>query len=253
MFQKRTACLLSGWMVALVCASASAAPVRLVTGTDYPPFADPSLPSGGLTGALVQAAFAAAGLPTDVLQFEPWKRGYADVLIGAADATFPYIRSPPREAEMLYSDPIYDIVLVALFRTGSGHQYTGPDSLRGLSLCLPIGYGTSEPISGLIESKAVHIEQPATADLCLKELAGGRVDVFVGAVDLLDRRIAALFGPAPPFYRAAVPVSQHSLYLIAARANPGAGDLVRRFNEGLALLHADGRYDEIVRRQMGAS
>jgi len=251
MFQKRAYAAISGLL--LFAATAQASPVRLVTGADYPPFADPSLPSGGLTGAIVLAAFAAADLPVEPLQFLPWKRGYADLLTGSFDATFPYIRSPQRDAELLYSAPVYDIVSIALFRAGAGHDYSGPDSLKGLNLCLPIGYASAAPIAALIKADAVHLEQPASADLCLKELAAGRVDVFISAADLLDQRVAALFGTAAPFLRGKTPVDRQSLHLVVARDRPGATDLIRRFDAGLAIVRANGRYDEIVRRQLGAS
>jgi len=237
----------------LVAASAVAAPVRLVSGPDYVPFADPNLPSGGLAGALVLAAFASADIAVEPVQYEPWKRGYADVLAGQFDATFPYVRSKQREAEMLFSDPIYDIVTVALFPADSGRDYSGPDSLKGLTLCLPIGYAPAPPLVPLIEAGAIRIQQPGNPDLCLKELASGRVDVFVNNGELIDLRAPALFGPAPPFVRGHIPVDRQALYLVAPRAAPGAADLVDRFNKGLAAIRADGRYEAIVRRQLGAS
>ncbi|HLZ66344.1 MAG TPA: transporter substrate-binding domain-containing protein [Aliidongia sp.] len=250
MFQR---CLLACLCGVLLSAAAVAAPVRLVSGPDYVPFADPSLPSGGLAGALVQAAFAATGLTVEPVQFEPWKRAYADALAGEFDAAFPFVQSAQRETEMLFSDAIYDIVMVALFRADSGHDYATPSSLAGLSLCLPLGYAPAAPLAGLIEAEAIHVEHPASPDLCLKQLAEGRVDVYVGADDLIDQRVAALFGTASPFRRGRTPVYHQSLYLLAARASHGSADLVRRFNEGLASLRADGRYDEIVRHQLQAA
>lgn len=252
MFRKRLRALLSGLFL-LSSVSAAAEPLRLVSGPDYVPYADPQLPSGGLTTALVLAALAAEDIPAEAPQFEPWKRGYQDVLAGQFDATFPYLRSPQREADMLYSDPIYDILSVALFRAGSGHDYAGPASLKGLSLCLPIGYGAAPPIAALIAAGAVHVEQPTTPDLCLMELAEGRVDVFISAADLIEQRVVALFGASSPFARARMSVDRQSLHLIAPRTNPDAADLIRRFNAGLAALHKSGRYDEIVRQQLEAS
>lgn len=252
MLRKRSRALLSGLLL-LVSASAAAAPLRLVSGPDYVPYADPSLPSGGLGGALVLAAFAIGGVAVDPIQFEPWKRAYADTLAGEFDATFPYIRSTQRETEMLFSDPIYDIVTVALFRADSGRDYVEPSSLAGLSLCLPIGYAPASPLVSLVDAQVIHVERPASPDLCLRELAERRVDVFVGPSELIDLRVAALFGAASPFVRGRTPVFLQSLYLLAARTGPGSSDLIHRFNEGLAMLRADGRYEAIVQRQLGAS
>lgn len=253
MFRRRLAALACAVLLSVPAAAETMLPIRLVSGPNYPPFADPALPSGGLIGALVLAAFAEAGIPIDPLQFEPWKRGYADVLAGDFDATFPYIFSPQREAEMIYSEPVYDIVSVAVFRAGQGQDYDGPDSLRGMTLCLPIGYAASPPIAALIKDGAIHLEQPASADLCLKELAAGRVDVFVSAADLIDLRIAALFGATSPFQLAKQPVYRQSLHLIARRESPGGAELIRHFNDGLAMLRADGSFEAIVKRQLGAS
>ena len=251
--RQRLSALVTGvFMLASV--SAAAAPsIRLVSGPDYFPFSDPSLPSGGLTGALVQAAFAATDTPVEPVQFEPWKRGYADALAGVFDATYPYIRSAPRESEMLYSDAIYDIVSVALFRADSGRDYAAPDNLRGLTLCLPIGYAPAPPLVSLIDAGAIEVQRPSTSDLCLRELAEGRVDVFVSSTDLIEQRVAALFGPSAPFARGHVPVVRQSLYLIAPRAGASSVELIHRFNEGLARIRRSGRYDEIVQRQRDAS
>jgi polar amino acid transport system substrate-binding protein len=240
-------------LLLVISVSAAAAPLRLVTGSDYPPFADPQLPSGGLATALVLAAFAAADVPAEAPQFEPWRRGYEDVLSGVFDATFPYVHTVQREGDVLYSDAIYDVVSVALFRAGSDRDYAGPDSLKGLSLCLPIGFGSAPPVAALIKAGEVHVEQPTTPDHCLRELAEGHVDVFISAADLIDQRLKVLFGTASPVVRATRPVDRQSLHLIVARANPGAAGLIQQFNRGLATLRADGRYDEIVRRGLGAS
>ena len=62
MFRKRLAAVACGFLLSV---SAAAAPgVRLVSGPDYVPFADPSLPSGGLAGALVQVT-APGATPLD--------------------------------------------------------------------------------------------------------------------------------------------------------------------------------------------
>jgi polar amino acid transport system substrate-binding protein len=78
----------------LAAAPGQAAGLRLVTGTDYPPFAGPELVGGGMATDLVTAAFQAAGSPIEPIEFLPWKRGYQAVLDGEFDATFPYADAP---------------------------------------------------------------------------------------------------------------------------------------------------------------
>ena len=87
---------------------ASAAPVQLVTGDDYAPFTDRELPQGGMLTELVQQALLQAGHQPK-LSWLPWKRGYQATLRGQFDVTFPYLKTAEREADYLFSAPLYEI------------------------------------------------------------------------------------------------------------------------------------------------
>ncbi|MBV8651112.1 MAG: amino acid ABC transporter substrate-binding protein, partial [Alphaproteobacteria bacterium] len=89
-------------------ATASAQSYTVVSGNDYAPFADSKLPEGGIATEVVKLAFAAVDKQVTI-EWKPWKRGYQDTLANDNDATFPYVPTDERKAEMLYSDAIYSV------------------------------------------------------------------------------------------------------------------------------------------------
>ena len=49
--------------------------LRLVTGNDYKPFTDESLPEGGLANEIVKRSYDQIGVKYSI-EWKPWKRGF---------------------------------------------------------------------------------------------------------------------------------------------------------------------------------
>ncbi|HEV2673021.1 MAG TPA: transporter substrate-binding domain-containing protein [Aliidongia sp.] len=231
--------------------SAQAAGLRLVTGTDYPPYAGPELPAGGMATELAVTAFGAAGVAVEPVEFLPWKRGYQEVLNGEFDLTFPYVAAPDRNQEMVFSAPLYDLRIWPVFRADRMRSYTGPQSLVGLTLCQPVGYAQPEVLHRILASGALHLVQPASMQLCARQLLAGRVDLLIDSVPLFNTMVMSEWKEGPPPKLGDRPVESNPLFALAALSNPKAPEIVAALNKGIAILFADGRYDAIVRRHMG--
>lgn len=228
---------------------ASAQPVGLVSGPEYPPYADAKLPNGGMLTEMTVAAFAAAGMPTTPVTFEPWKRGYAQVQTLRTDATFPYVRTADREQEMLYSDSMFDIDTVAVFAAGSQRDYTGPDSVRGLSICVPLGYAVDMTVEPMARSGDLKVVQNSDVEGCMRQVAAGRVDLFISSTLLVNHLIHR--GLDASRYRfGSTPVRRATLHLIVSRTNPRAAAIVEGFNRGLRALRDTGMWSDIVDRHL---
>ena len=97
--------------VLLISLSASSNPLpnelHLVTGNDFKPWSDQSLPNGGVITEIVQTAFKQIGITTTI-EWLPWKRGYHSVASGQYGdyGTFPYSYSSARAVNVYYSIPI---------------------------------------------------------------------------------------------------------------------------------------------------
>jgi len=226
-------------------------PIRLVTGEDLPPFASPTWPEGGVITEIVVKSLVRSGLTVAPVVFLPWARGYRDVRESRMDATFPYVHTPEREAEMVFSGNIYDSPSMALFAADSGRDYTGPDSVKGLTLCLPIG--NASPLQFLIDKGEVSVTmRPAEYEDCLRAVAGHRVD-FLTANETILLPIMRDTGRWESIHIGSVPVQVRPTYLIVAKSNPRADLIVARFNAGLAALRESGEYDRIFERHFGAA
>ncbi|WP_445680355.1 substrate-binding periplasmic protein [Radicibacter daui] len=230
-----------------VAAQGVTSPVRLTTGTDYAPFSDPTLPNGGLATTVVIAALDSQKLDWRLV-YLPWARGYLDLSRGTVDLSFPYIRTPQRQAEMLYSRPLFEVVQRLLIRRKDAGEAQSLDWLKARNLCSPIGYGLPPEITELLASGQTRESQPDDSATCLDMLALGRTD----AILVNESRLEAMLKQRPAerdlFTLADFRVHYDTLHVIAGRQNPQAGALITALNRGLDAIAEDGRLAEIAAR-----
>lgn len=232
-------------VIVLLCGApcAAADPLRLVTGDQYPPFTGQSLPNGGMLTELVLRVLRESGQQPQ-LAWQPWKRGYQATLKGQYDATFPYLPSPQREAEFLFSTPLYETTQKLFSRTGDALE---PKQLAGKRFCLPLGWQPPAPLLALLQNGQLHRHEPQDLATCAKLVALGRDDFFV-ADDLLGQRALRQAGVANELQESQAVVARNRLHLIVPRNRPGARELIEQFNAGLGRLRDSGEYARIVQR-----
>ncbi len=241
------AVILTGFSCSMVDVRA-AEPVKLVTGANYAPFTDAALPMGGVVTEVVTAAFAEAGVAVAPVLFSPWKRGYDDVKANAIDGTFPYVRTPEREAEMVFSDVVYESPAVAIFAADTTYDYTGPGSLKGRTLCQPLG--NASPLQAQIDSGEIKVVmEPRDYAQCVLAVVSHRAD-FMTAHKLVIFSILRETNAIKTTRFASVPVEVRPNYLLVSKTNPRAKEIIAEFNAGLAKLKTSGKYDEIFARHL---
>lgn len=231
--------------------TARAESLSLVTGPDYKPFTDPSLPEGGLATELVRAAFASQGVDVAITWMD-WKAGFDATAEGRFAATFPYFRAPEREEIYWYSEPIFVVVHRLFFRSDRTAAPATIEDIAGSRVCIPTGYHPDPVLLPMVEAGRLTLEQPLDMTRCFELLALGRVDFIatneMQGWDLVDR--------TPGLSRANVAISRfpsatRTLSLIAPKSREDALATVARFNAGLVSLVQSGRYAEIVARHLG--
>lgn len=234
-------------LATLASTAAHAADYVLVTGPDYPPYADQHLPDGGLVTRIVKQAFGRVDRTVDI-QFLPWSRGFAAVRDGKADATFPYAPSIDRLAVMQASAPIFMLQNRVWSARDQPVIWTTPSDLAGKRLCLPLGYSPSKPLQALLDQNALQLVQPRNMDDCVRMVQSHRVDFTTNdpAVmqAVMERTNIELDGDPRS-------LDSRPLVLLVARNNPRGAELLADFDEGLRRMKADGSYDEIVKRWPG--
>lgn len=219
--------------------------LALVTGEDYPPYVDAREAGGGLAVLLVQQVMRRMGVAASI-DTAPWRRGYEDTLRGRYDATFPYVRTPERERDMLFSDALIQVRQVVFMPADRRFTYRSPADLKGRRVCMPLAYAPAAALQPMIESGEVQRVTAASAAACPGLLAADRADFFIQDLPIgmalvaranLAGRVIALSEP---------PVGQSEIHFILPRSRPDAAGLIARFNAALAQVRTSGDYDRLL-------
>jgi polar amino acid transport system substrate-binding protein len=221
---------------------AHAADYVLVTGPDFPPYADQNLPDGGVVTRIVKQAYAKVGRTVDI-QFVPWSRGFAAVRDGKADATFPYAPSAERLAIMQASEPIFMLQNRAWYARDQPIAWKTPEDLAGKRLCQPLGYAPSKPIQALIDRGALQLIQPRNMESCVRMVQSHRADFTTDDPTVIR---AVMARTRIDLAESPQTLEHRPLVLLAAKGDSRGAAVLADFNEGLRRMKADGSYDRII-------
>jgi polar amino acid transport system substrate-binding protein len=219
--------------------------LKLVTGEDYPPYVDAQEPGGGLAVRLVQQVLRRMGV-TAAMETAPWRRGYEETLRGRFDATFPYVRTPERERDFLYSEAMFQVRQAIFMPVARRFAYRGEDDLKGRRVCTPLGYAPAPALQAMMDGRQLERVSVANAATCPGALVADRADFFVQDLRIgqallvkagLTREIVAVSEP---------PFGLSEIHFIVPRSRADAPGLIARFNAALAEVRASGDYDRLL-------
>ncbi|GLR11618.1 hypothetical protein GCM10007907_04080 [Chitinimonas prasina] len=235
-----------GWL--MLCAAfgvSHADTFVVVTGNDYAPFADQKLPEGGMTTEIVKRALAESKAELK-LDWQPWSRGLEETKAARFAGTFPYLKTPEREVEFLYSQPIYTIEDRLFAKPGSNLDAANLKTLEGKKICLPLGWAPAAKLAPMLKSGALKQDQPKDISTCVKMVQAGRADFFV--TDQFQGNAALQAAGAKDISMGASTVGSATLHLIAIKSGSQSKALLDAFNNGLAALKKSGEYERIVNK-----
>lgn len=238
---------LLGCCLALLAGGVHGETIALASGNDFPPYADPQLPEGGMTTDLVRRSFAAMKADISVAWL-PWARGLEDTKYGKFVATFPYSKNAAREKEFIYSTAIYRSQIRAYIKAGNTKfDFTNLASLHGATICSPVGYIVDPKLTAMMKSGLIKTTAPNDLTTCVKMVAASHADFFSvnevsGAAAIKRSGVTAgavVQADGPP-------IGNTEYYLIASRTVPGSQELIDRFDKGLALIQKNGVYNKVL-------
>jgi hypothetical protein len=236
-------------------------PIAFVTGNGYAPFADETLPGGGMMTQLVEMSVFRAdpAIPYTMTFINDWQ-AHIDALLpsGAYDLSFPWIRpnceapetlSPGdqvRCSDFVFSGPFYEIVdgFFALRSSGLAAA-TDYAEFSGKRICRPEGYTTGVLDAAGLTATSVTLVRPILATDCFKALASGEVDLVSIDAEVGDAAAARL-GLTAEVEQNPQLFSLLSLHVIAHKSNARAVDLIGQLDAGLIEMYQSGEWYEIV-------
>lgn len=235
--------------------------VRIVTGNNFAPYVDESLPGGGMFTQLVEMAVFRAdpSIPYSLTFINDWQ-AHLDALLPslAYDLSYPWLRPNCDAPETLtagdlfrcenfvFSAPFVEIVDgFFTLRDNELIAATKYTDLLGKRICRPEGYPTSVLEANGLSAGQIQLTRPDRASDCFEALLADRVDVVSIDAEVGDSLIAQL-GAVKQVEQNPHLATLTSLHIIAHKSNLRAIDMLAKFDEGIIEMYDSGEWYEIV-------
>ena len=224
--------------------------VILTTG-DWPPYVFETGPDKGPMADLVIAAFNEVGITAKIV-FYPWKRTEDEVRQGNAFAAFPYALNPERQEEFDFSNPLYTVKAKFFFNKKyhpNGIPFENLADLKNYKIGGLLG-SWYEPT---FKEAGLQVEFVSSTDQNVEKLARGRIDLMIEEENSVWTLIRQLYpNEVDQFATLEKPLEQpgvvNDLSLMVSRSYPNSAKLLEKFNEGLAVIRANGVYEQILEK-----
>ena len=240
--------ILTGLILAAFVRSSHANSFTLSVG-HWPPYVDQLADQqGGLT-EIVKQAFNRVGV-TISIDFRPWTR-VADEVDRHQRASFGWIWTSKRAQKWLFSDEILKGTAVFVIRKDQPFSWQVFDDLKPYRIGVTQGYSYGEMFDRF--KTLLRIYPSHSDEINLRNLLKQRIDLFavdpiVGAHILRTtfssderQKLRLLLEP---------PISSYGVYLVCSQSAQGCAETINRFNNGLALLNADGTKKQLVEHML---
>ena len=235
--------------------------IDLLTGSDFAPFTHEDLPEGGMLVKVVSEALDLSGLdnPSEVTFINDWGSHLETLLPkGAYDMGFPWYKpncerkgllseNMQLRCEYLWSEPLYSEAIAFYMPSILQDKPKTFEDFHNKKICRPDGYWTFDlEEKGLIDGQTIEMVMPSTVLECFRLLEQGKVDaVSLNRFTAEDGIAAAgLTGLVEPI---ADVVTTQTLHVVVRPENAQAVEWLKAFDQGLAKLQSNGRYQTIVK------
>ncbi len=218
--------------------------IKISTG-HWPPYLSEDLPGGGFVSQIIRESFEIEGVTVE-FSYLPWSRALAMTKSGKFQASAVWSCTESRSRDFLFSSPLLPYQYVFYHRADEAFDWETLAELKGKRVGLTQDYSYSETLSGVIESGLVDADIATSDAANFKKLLLKRIDLFpmdpVVGEAMIRNQFASqayqlTFHPKPlrkAFY--------HLLF------NAESADLRQAFNDGLAKLRSNGRYQAIIEK-----
>lgn len=237
-------------------ARAEAPQVRLAS-LEWLPYVGPTLPEGGLSGAVASAVAARFGQSIKIEYF-PWKRA---MQVGGGDpgyaGYFPAYHTAERARQCHFSAPMGQSTLGLARLAGAPLPWKALEDLAGNKIGVVLGYSNGEAFDEMVKSGKLTVDPSVSDTINLKKLLAGRVRAVV--IDKAVLRYLLATDPALSKERAnlvfdARPIANLSLHVCFQRT-PEGQKLKQAYDAALQqtdIAAIENAYFERLERNLGS-
>lgn len=234
--------------------------LKVLTGSEYPPYVDEGLPNGGFSVELVERALLSndgeANYRVDVIN--DWGSHLSPLLSdGAYHLAFPWFKPDCSAREQLgessvwrcdnlrFSEPLHEVVVSFYASPDVAATVTSAEDMQGLRICRPRGYFTHDlEAIGLVPDNYERVAAANPID-CFEQMAEGEVDIVTVNADTTDKILTQLdmHDQSQELMDFA---SVQTLHVVAMKNDPQARVNLLRVNQGLRALQRSGDFRQIA-------
>lgn len=210
---------------------------------DSPPYITQSN-GPGVVGEIVRAALKAVDREA-VFKFVPWKRAMHMVVEGEAMASLPWSKTREREKNVLFSDPVLlkrDVFIYLRDKHPEGIRFYQLTDLKELKIGPIRGYWYINMFMDL----HLRMGKPTTLDNNLRKLGHARIDLVPVSSAIGRVGINRVFPNEAYRFKMTKPFSVETLHVIISKKLPDSQQILRAFNNGLAIIKKNGTYSSIL-------
>ena len=209
-----------------------------------PPYFSRKMPGEGLSAVIVTAALERAGY-SPTFSFETWPRAYEGAQLGIYDVVGSIWYTDDRAQDFLYSEPyLFHEIKFIKRKADKDIVFTKLDDLDGLLVGILKDYAYSEEF--LNSKKFIRLPENHLLQNLLK-LSQGQVDVTVADVRKIRYEIDEFMkGSSEDFQILPIPLIRRGTHIAVSRSHPDHKQIIKKFNDALTKMKADGSYDKIL-------
>jgi polar amino acid transport system substrate-binding protein len=211
----------------------------------FPPYVDPSNPTGGLSMEIIRAAYKTQGHEVKI-EYAPWARAEAGVQSGIYDILPNMWFTEARSKQFLFSTPYLNNTIRFIKLKGDPFEFNGVESLKGKKVGVTRGYAYSEAFRN---SNLFSREDANDLFTNLKKLQAKRIDLTLDDEAVTHYTISQnnprLFAELELVGGS---LSVNPLYVVSGVKNPNHKEWIDAFNEGLKVIKKDGTLAAIFKK-----
>lgn len=240
--------LLAGLLFLTPAIAAAEETIRLANG-EWPPYTSKKMAHYGIYSRIVTAAFALEGIKVEY-GFSPWVRSYLQVIEGSWDGSLTWASTPKKEAEVLFSDPVFHHKKVFFHLKSSDFNWHTFNDLKNIKIGATRRYTYSREFDQAAHEGTINVAYTTSDIQNFKKLLFGRLDVFPSDIEVGYELLNTSFTPEQVnlITHHPKPIQVTYTHVIFTKKNPKKSQrLLKLFNSGLNKLRSSGRYDELLR------
>lgn len=220
--------------------------VRIGVG-EMPPYLSERLEGYGFLARIVTESFALSDIETE-FYFVPWNRAIENTKMGLLDGTPGWFSTPERERDFHVSSALVNDTQSFFHLKTFDFDWSSLEDLKGIAIGATLGFSYGDIFDRAFNDGSLEIDWISDDLQNFYKLLAGRISLFpmntLTGLDMIAKEIPSDLASKITYHPR--PLRSEPLRLLISRSTPRQGELLDKFNSGLAELHKIGRYGELM-------